>query len=50
MNYVAVLAVVFNKLTLRRAYSKTKVFAASLADIIKALRTKARTDLRTKLP
>ena len=44
MNCVAVLAVVFNSLSLRIAYGKTEEFAASLADIIKALRTKARTD------
>ena len=50
MNYVAVLAVAFNRLSLRRAYSKIEVFAASLADITKALRIKARTDPRTKLP
>jgi predicted aspartyl protease len=47
---VAVSAVAFKRLSSRKAYGKTETFAASLADITKALRTKTRTDPRTKLP
>jgi hypothetical protein len=48
-NCVAVLAIAFKRLSLRKVYSKIKTFVASLIDIIKALQTKIRTDLCTKL-
>jgi hypothetical protein len=53
-NCIAVLAIAFNRLakgslTRRKRCTKVKVFAASLADINKALANKARTDLCTKL-
>jgi len=50
LDCVAVSAVAFNRLSSRKRYGKTEVFAASLADITRALRTKAKTDPRTKLP
>ena len=49
LDYVAVSAVAFNRLSLKKVYNKTEVFAASLTDITKALRIKTKTDPRTKL-
>jgi hypothetical protein len=53
-NCIAVLAIAFNRLakgglTRGKRCTKVKVFAASLANINKALANKARTDLCTKL-
>jgi hypothetical protein len=50
LDCLAVSAVAFNRLSRGKRYGKTEVFAASLADINKALRTKTKTDPRTKLP
>ena len=50
LDYVTISAVAFNRLSLKKVYSKTEVFAASLTDITKALRTKTKTDPRTRLP
>ena len=49
LNCVVILAMVFNKLFLKKRYGKTKVFVVNFMDIIKALRIKAKTDPRTKL-
>ncbi|KAF4624767.1 hypothetical protein G7Y89_g13402 [Cudoniella acicularis] len=50
LDYVAVSAIEFNRLSSKKVYGKTEVFVASLTDIIKALRTKTKTDPYTKLP
>jgi len=50
LNCVAVSAVAFHRLTRGKLRSKVEVFAASLADINKALARKAKIDPRTKLP
>jgi hypothetical protein len=47
---VAVSAIAFHRLTRGKLRSKVEVFAASLADINKALARKAKIDPRTKLP
>lgn len=46
----AISAIAFHRVTRSKRFGKTEVFAASLADITKALRTKTKTDPRTKLP
>jgi hypothetical protein len=46
---LAVSAVVFNRLSHGKRHSKMEVFAASLADINKALRARTKADPRTKL-
>ena len=49
LNCIAVSAVAFNRLAKGKLRAKINVFSANLADINKALRTKTRTDFRTKL-
>ena len=49
-NHRLVSAAAFNLLRKSRKHGKVQVFAASMADINKALREKKRTDPRTKLP
>ncbi|KAF4614379.1 hypothetical protein G7Y89_g15358 [Cudoniella acicularis] len=49
LDYVAVSAIAFNRLSSKKVYDKTEVFVASLTDIIKALRIKTKTDPYTKL-
>ena len=51
INYIVVSAVAFNWLVRRKKTRKNvEVFAASLADIQKALTVRSKTDSRTKLP
>jgi hypothetical protein len=50
LDCVVVSAVAFNRLARGKRHRKTEVFAASLADINKALAVKVKTDPRTKLP
>jgi hypothetical protein len=50
LDYIVVSAVAFNRLACGKRYRKIEVFAASLADINKALAVKVKIDPRTKLP
>ena len=50
VDYIAVSAVSFGWLTRKKRRTEVEVFAASMADINKALISKVRSDPRTKLP
>src|SRR5271168_1626573 len=49
IDYIAVLAVAFNRLTKGKLRTKVEVFATSMANINKALAVKVKTDPYTKL-